>query len=88
MIPLPTFPTTPTPPAPVPAATLRVRVPHRVRALFGHVPGVSVGSLIYSDLNAYAWYDGSSGLVTHNRGRKGLRRTARGLEDGLGKISI
>lgn len=75
-------------PNPAPMLPLRVRVPHRVRGLFWHIPGVSVGSLVYFDLNGYAWYDGSSGLVTHNRGRKGLRRTARGLEDGLGKISI
>lgn len=75
-------------PEPAPMLPLRVRVPHRVRVLFQHVPGVMVGSLLYFDLNSYAWYDGSSGLVTHNRGRKGLRRTARGLEDGLGKTSI
>lgn len=76
--------------APNPAVVLplKVRVPHRVRTLFQHLPGVSLGSLIYTDINGYAWYDGSSGMVTMNRGRKGLRRTMRGVEDGLGKTSI
>lgn len=75
-------------PKPAPMLPMRVLVRHRVRRLFGHLPGVSIGSLIYLDLNGYAWYDGSSGMVTHNRGRKGLRRTMRGLEDGLAKTSI
>ncbi|MCS6783392.1 MAG: hypothetical protein RML14_01520 [Meiothermus sp.] len=75
-------------PPPAPIAPLVVRVPHRVKTLFSHLPGVQVGSLLYFDLNGYAWYDGSSGLITHNRGRKGLRRTARGLEDGLGKTAL
>jgi hypothetical protein len=68
--------------------TLVVRVNHKVRHLYQHLPGVEVGSLVYLDLNGYAWYNGSSGMVTHNRGRKGLRRTARGLEDGLGKTAL
>lgn len=81
MIPLPTFPTTPTPPAPVPVAPLRVRVPHRVRAVFGHVPGVSVGSLIYADLNAYAWYAGSGGFETRPGPGISINRYLRGIED-------
>lgn len=75
-------------PNPAPIVPLRVRLRHRIRSLFQHVPGVTVGSLIYSDLNGYGWYDGSTGMVTLNRGRKGLRRTMRGVEDGLGKTSI
>lgn len=88
MIPQPVYAQIPTAPTEVPIATLRVKVPHRVQQVFSHFPGIQKGSLIYVDLNAYGWYTGSAGMVTHNRGHKGLRRTARGLEDGLGKTSI
>jgi hypothetical protein len=48
------------------------------------VPGSSVAgsSVVFSDLHGLAAYKASVGLVTANRGRKGLRRTARGGEDG------
>ena len=42
----------------------------------------------YTDLYAFLWYSGKSGLLTLNRDRKGLRRTTRGVEDGLGKICV
>ncbi len=88
MIPQPVYIQTPTAPAAVPIATLRVQVRHRVRETFSHLPGFAKGSLIYFDLNAYGWYTGNAGMVTHNRGRKGLRRTARGVEDGKGQQQI
>ncbi len=88
MIPLPVYSTLPTAPAPVVIPPLRVRVRHQVKQVFQHFPGVERGSLVYLDLNGYAWYSGSAGLLTLNRNRKGLRRTTRGLEDGLGKTSV
>jgi len=88
MIPLPTYPTTPTAPAPAAIPPLRVKVRHQVKQVFRHFPGVERGSLIYLDLNGYGWYAGSAGLLTLNRNHKGLRRTTRGVEDGLGKISV
>lgn len=42
----------------------------------------------YTELYAFLWYVGKTGLITLNRNRKGLRRTTRGVEDGLGKTSI
>ncbi|GEM83894.1 MAG: hypothetical protein KatS3mg072_1120 [Meiothermus sp.] len=87
MIPLPVWPTAPTVPASNAISQLVVRTRHNIRHIYSHVPGVSKGSVVYFDLNGYGWYDGSSGMITHNRGRKGLRRTARGIEDGLGKTS-
>jgi hypothetical protein len=46
--------------------------------------GSSIGgsSVVWSDLHGLSAYAGASGTVTANRGRKGLRRTARGGEDG------
>ena len=44
--------------------------------------------VFYTDLYAFLWYSGKSGLLTLNRNRKGLRRTTRGVEDGLGKVSV
>lgn len=81
MIPLPTFPTTPTPPAPLLVAPLRVRVPHRIRRLFQHVPGVSLGSLLYSDINGYAWYEGVAGFETRPGPGISINRYLKGLED-------
>ncbi len=46
------------------------------------------GRVSYSDLYGFLWYVGKNGFTTYNRNRKGLRRTVRGLEDGLGKTSI
>lgn len=88
MAPQPVYQYPSTVPAPVSIALLKVRVVHQIRQLFNHLPGIAKGSLVYSDLNAYGWYTGSTGLVTLNRGRKGLRRTGRGIEDGLGKTSV
>jgi hypothetical protein len=39
-------------------------------------------AVMYSDLNGLSAYAGAGGIVTANRGRKGLRRTSRGGEDG------
>jgi hypothetical protein len=48
------------------------------------LPGSSISgsSAVYSDLHGLSAYAGASGTTTANRGRKGLRRTARGGEDG------
>lgn len=47
------------------------------------------GRVSYSDLYGFLWYVGrNAGFTTYNRNHKGLRRTTRGLEDGLGKTSV
>lgn len=47
------------------------------------LPAPFRGSVGYDYI--YAWgYLADSGWLTLNRGRKGLRRTGRGIEDGLG----
>jgi|GEM_PF-2093841 hypothetical protein len=53
------------------------------RESYHHLAGeVRGGRVYYEDLNAYAWYAGSAGYLTLNRGRKGICRTFRGAEDG------
>jgi len=71
-------------PNPTPILALVVGISPEAKAVFSHLPGIEKGSLIYSDINAYGWYSGKLGYVTTNRGRKGMRRTRRGYEDGLG----
>jgi hypothetical protein len=39
----------------------------------------------YTDLNGLAAYNPALGIQTRNRGRKGIKRTARGIEDGTGR---
>ncbi len=48
------------------------------------LPGSSIGgsSAVWTDLHGLSAYAGAAGMTTANRGRKGLRRTARGSEDG------
>ncbi|GIW25789.1 hypothetical protein [Meiothermus sp.] len=65
----------------MPVVPLRVRVPHRVLRLFRHVAGIEVGSLIYLDLNAYAWYDGSAGFETRPGPGISINRYLKGVED-------
>ncbi|ADH63655.1 hypothetical protein Mesil_1777 [Allomeiothermus silvanus DSM 9946] len=68
----------------IPLPALRVDCAPTPRVLYSHFPQrVSLGSILYLDLYAYAWYAGG-GYLTLNRGRKGLRRTSHGVEDGLG----
>lgn len=64
-----------------PITPLRVRTREHLQQLFSHLPGITVGTLVYSYLTAYGWFVGTV-FVTYNRCRKGLRRTARGIEDG------
>lgn len=53
-----------------------------IRGIAG-VPAPFRGSVGYGYV--YAWgYLAGAGWLTLNRGRKGLRRTLRGVEDGLG----
>lgn len=67
----------------VPLPALRVDCFPNPSRLFSHFPQrVSLGSILYLDLYAYAWYVG--GYLTLNRGRKGIRRTSHGNEDGIG----
>lgn len=48
-----------------------------------HIAGSGSGSQgNFPDLNAFFWYAPGGGWATANRGRKGLARTARGIEDG------
>jgi len=56
--------------------------------LHGGASASGAAKVTYTDLYAFLWYAGKSGLLTLNRNRKGLRRTTRGIEDGLGKISV
>lgn len=70
-------------PVAAPVPPLQIHVAHRVSNLYSHLPGVARGSLIYTDLAGRGWYRGYS-MVTQNRGHKGLRRTHRGVEDGVG----
>lgn len=67
-------------PVAVPIPPLAVRTHHRVSQLFFHLPGVARGSLVYTDIHGRGWYRGYA-MVTHNRGRKRLVRTLRGIED-------
>nr|WP_246584447.1 hypothetical protein [Thermus brevis] len=47
-----------------------------------HMPGAEVkgGVARYGDLQAFVWYH-AGGMLTLNRGRRRIRRTARGVED-------
>lgn len=68
----------------IPLPALQVDCFPNPRVLHSHFPQrASLGSILYLDLYAYAWYTGG-GYLTLNRGRKGLRRTSHGVEDGLG----
>lgn len=68
----------------VPLPALRVDCFPNPRVLLSHFPQrVSLGSILYLDLYAYTWYAGG-GYLTLNRGRKGIRRTSHGNEDGQG----
>lgn len=71
----------------VPLPALRVDCAPTPRVLYSHFPQrVSLGSILYLDLYAYAWYAG--GYLTLNRSRKGIRRTSHGNEDGRGVSKI
>lgn len=72
-----------------PCGLLEARVARPASRSFNHFFGQVAGNTArYGDIGAFAWYASRAGMFTANRGRKGLRRTARGLEDGLGKTSI
>ena len=66
-------------PAPIPALVIKTR--HVIRVVYSHLPGISKGSLIYSDLNGYGWYDGSAGFETRPGPGISINRYMRGLED-------
>lgn len=69
----------------VPLPDLRVDCFPNPRVLYSHFPQrVGLGSILYFDLYSYAWYVGGGGHLTLNRGRKGMRRTSHGKEDGQG----
>lgn len=71
-------------PPPIPLPPLQIDCIPSPRVLYSHFPQrVRLGSILYLDLYAYTWYAGG-GHVTLNRGRKGIRRTSHGNEDGLG----
>jgi hypothetical protein len=55
----------------------------RVKTIFGPVAALQ-GSIVYPDAFAYGFVS-NPGLLTLNRGRKGLRRTLRGVEDSNGR---
>lgn len=68
----------------MPLPELKIDCSPAPRKLYAHFPGrITLGSILYSDLYSYTWYVGG-GFLTLNRGRKGLRRTSHGVEDGLG----
>jgi hypothetical protein len=72
-------------PNPAPISPLEVGITPSARAqplviLAGS--SINGSSAVYSDLHGLSAYAGAGGTVTANRGRKGLRRTARGGEDG------
>jgi hypothetical protein len=78
-------PAPPTPPNAVPlGGNLEVSITPAASGSSSILAGSSVAgsSVVFSDLHGLAAYKASVGLVTANRGRKGLRRTARGGEDG------
>jgi hypothetical protein len=84
MIPALAF-STPTLPDPAPLnGNLEVGITPAASGSSSILAGSSVGgsSAVFSDLHGLAAYKASVGLITANRGRKGLRRTARGGEDG------
>lgn len=68
----------------MPLAIAAVWQPDNEGAIKG-ITGVPVparGSIVYSYVYSFAYL--LSGYLTLNRGRKGLRRTSHGNEDGLG----
>ena len=83
---IPTF-TLELPVLPVPAPILPLQLGITPASSGGVVivlAGSSIGgsSAVYSDLNGLSAYTGAAGFMTTNRGRKGIGRTARGVEDG------
>lgn len=73
-------------PALVPAELL-VTLHPPAKVSHSHIAGVGSGSQgSYPDLNAFFWYTPGGGWATANRGRKGLARTARGIEDGRSSV--
>ncbi len=72
-------------PTPAPIVPFEVGITPSARGVpLVILTGVSIGgsSATYSDLNGLSAYAGAGGIVTANRGRKGMRRTSRGSEDG------
>ncbi len=68
------------PPA-MPVAAAVFAISPQASKSWRHVHGdARRGQLVYSDLNAYAWWAGG-GYLTLNRGHRGIRRTHRGAED-------
>ncbi|MCL6527657.1 MAG: hypothetical protein K6T57_12345 [Thermaceae bacterium] len=67
-----------------PCGLLEARVNKPASRSFNHFFGqVSGNTARYGDIGAFAWYASRAGMFTANRGRKGLSRTGRGVEDGL-----
>jgi hypothetical protein len=72
-------------PTPAPITPLEVNITPSARGqpvviLLGS--SINSSSVMYSDLHGLSAYAGAGGMQTVNRGRKGRRRTARGVEDG------
>lgn len=77
-------------PVPGPVAHLELAITPSARGVaLVILPGSSIqgSSAMYSDLNGLSAYAAAGGIVTANRGRKGLRRTSRGSEDGAQRQS-